>query len=170
MHRIALQGRIGSGHGVVDMRDDTLDRVKESTMERQQNDQASLPEVVVGDSEHARLTSLANAAFDKVPQAAEDLLTELDRATVVPDGNVPDDVVRMGSTVEFRTEEEQKRVTLVFPPEADIAAGKVSVLTPIGAALIGLSKGESMTWNARDGNSHELTVLEVKPPAETVGG
>jgi regulator of nucleoside diphosphate kinase len=138
-------------------------------MERPQRDQADLPEVIVGNSEHARLTSLATAALDRLP-AAEELLTELDRATVVADEAVPDDVVRMGSTVEFRTDEDQKRVTLVFPPEADIASGKVSVLTPIGAALIGLSKGESMTWNARDGNSHELTILEVEPPAQPVGG
>ncbi len=42
---------------------------------------------------------------------------------------------------------------LVFPAEADIAAGKVSVLTPVGAALIGLSKGESIAWTARDGEA-----------------
>lgn len=125
-----------------------------------------LPEIIVGDSDHARLTSLATAALDRLPQAADELLTELDRAKVVADDAVPGDVVRMGSTVEFRTEEDQKRVTLVFPAEADIAAGKVSVLTPVGAALIGLTKGESMTWSARDGRSHELTILDVEPPAQ----
>jgi regulator of nucleoside diphosphate kinase len=161
-----LKGRPGSGRGVLEVRDDPFVRAKESTMERQPHDQANLPEIIVGDSEHARLTSLATAALDRLPQAADELLSELERATIVADEAVPADVVRMGSTVEFRTEEGQKRVTLVFPPEADIAAGKVSVLTPIGAALIGLSKGESMAWNSRDGHSHELTVLAVEPPAE----
>ncbi|HEY1385645.1 MAG TPA: nucleoside diphosphate kinase regulator [Dongiaceae bacterium] len=141
-------------------------------MERHLHDEPSLhdessllPEIILGDSEHARLTSLATAALDKLPQAAEELLTELDRATVVTDEAVPDHVIRMGSTVEFRADGDRKRVTLVFPVEADIAAGKVSVLTPVGASLIGLSQGESMSWSARDGTRHELTVLAVEPPA-----
>jgi regulator of nucleoside diphosphate kinase len=139
---------------------------KEMTMERHLYDESSvLPEIILGDSEHARLTSLATAAIDKLPQAAEELLIELDRATVVADEAVPDHVVRMGSTVEFRADGDRKRVTLVFPADADIAAGKVSVLTPVGASLIGLAQGESMTWSARDGKRHELTVLAVEPPA-----
>jgi regulator of nucleoside diphosphate kinase len=136
-------------------------------MERQlRNGVTPLPELIVGDSDHARLTSLATAALDRLPQAAEELLTELDRAKIVADGAVPDNVVRMGSTVAFRTEDGEKRVTLVFPADADIELGKVSVLTPVGAALIGLTKGESMTWSARDGRSHELTILAVEPPAQ----
>ncbi|HET6618716.1 MAG TPA: nucleoside diphosphate kinase regulator [Dongiaceae bacterium] len=135
-------------------------------MERRMRNGARLPEITLGGSDHARLTSLATAALDHLPQAAEELLTELDRARIVADDAVPGDVVRMGSTVEFRTEADQKRVTLVFPADADIEAGRVSVLTPVGAALIGLTKGESMTWSARDGRSHELTILDVEPPAQ----
>jgi regulator of nucleoside diphosphate kinase len=151
------------------VRGDRFVRAKERAMERHLlSDINALPAVIVGDSDHARLTNLATAALDRLPQAAEELLTELDRARVVADDAVPDNVVRMGSTVEFRTEADQKRVTLVFPVDADIAAGKVSVLTPVGAALIGLTKGESMTWSARDGRSHELTILDVEPPAQPV--
>ena len=135
-------------------------------MEKQTLEQRDhrLPDIVVGDSDHARLTSLANAALETVPETAEELLSELDRARIVADESVPGDVVRMGSVVEFRTGAERKRVSLVFPPDADIAAGKVSVLTPVGAALIGLAKGESITWTARDGTSHELTILSVEQP------
>lgn len=125
-----------------------------------------LPEIVVSDTDHARLTSLANAALETVPETAEELLSELDRAKIVADESVPRDVVRMGSVVEFQSGNDRKRVTLVFPPEADIAAGKISVLTPIGAALIGLAKGESITWTARDGASHELTILSVEQPEQ----
>lgn len=122
------------------------------------------PEIVVGGTDHARLTSLANAAFDTVPDTAEELLSELERARVVADEAVPQDVVRMGSVVEFEADGDRKRVTLVFPPEADIAVGKVSVLTPVGAALIGLAKGQSIAWTARDGTSHALTVCAVEQP------
>lgn len=125
-----------------------------------------LPEIVVSDTDHARLTSLANAALETVPDTAEELLSELDRAKIVADESVPRDVVRMGSIVEFQSGNDRKRVTLVFPPEADIAAGKISVLTPIGAALVGLAKGESITWTARDGTSHELTILSVEQPEQ----
>jgi regulator of nucleoside diphosphate kinase len=125
-----------------------------------------LPEIVVGDSDHARLKNLANAALETVPDTAEELLSELDRARVVADESVPRDVVRMGSIVEFRSDNDHKRVTLVFPPEADIASGKISVLTPVGAALVGLAKGESITWTARDGASHELTILSVEQPEQ----
>jgi len=135
-------------------------------MEKQSHDHNTqrLPEIVVGGTDHARLTSLANAAFDTVPDTAEELLSELDRARVVADEAVPRDVVRMGSVVEFESGGDRKRVTLVFPPEADIAAGKVSVLTPVGAALIGLSKGQSIAWTARDGTSHALTIRTVEQP------
>lgn len=133
-------------------------------MEKQLRRTQSLPELVVSGTDHARLTSLANAAFDTVPDTAEELLAELDRARVVADNAVPRDVVRMGSVVEFESAGDRRRVTLVFPPEADIAAGKVSVLTPVGAALIGLAKGQSIDWMARDGTSHALTIRAVEQP------
>jgi regulator of nucleoside diphosphate kinase len=136
------------------------------SMEKQLHDHNTrpLPEIVVGGTDHARLTSLANAAFETVPDTAEELLSELERARVVADEAVPQDVVRMGSMVEFESEGDRKRVTLVFPPDADIAAGKVSVLTPVGAALIGLAKGQSIAWTARDGSSHALTIRAVEQP------
>ena len=135
-------------------------------MEQQSHDHSTqrLPQIVVGGTDHSRLTNLANVAFDTVPDTAEELLSELERARVVADEAVPRDVVRMGSVVEFESGGDRKRVTLVFPPEADIAAGKVSVLTPVGAALIGLSKGQSIAWTARDGTSHALTIRSVEQP------
>ena len=75
----------------------------------------------------------------------------------------------MGSTVTFQPDSGRKRrVTLVFPVEEDIAKSKVSVMTPIGAALIGLTEGQSIQWSARDGRRHELTVLVVDRPPVAV--
>jgi regulator of nucleoside diphosphate kinase len=130
----------------------------------QNNRHDRLPEIIVGDTDHTRLTNLATAALAAVPDTAEELLSELDRARIVSDESVPHDVVRMGSLVAFRSGDDVKRVTLVFPQDADIAAGKVSVLTPVGAALLGLATGESITWTARDGTRHELTVMSVEQP------
>lgn len=59
----------------------------------------------------------------------------------------------------------------MFPVDADFAAGRISILTPIGTALIGLSPGQSIAWTARDGRRHQLTVLSVEPPdAPAAGG
>ena len=75
----------------------------------------------------------------------------------------------MGSTLRFTSDGgEDRRVTLVFPGEADIAEGKISILTPIGVALIGLSAGQSIDWTARDGRTHRLTVETVEAPASAV--
>ena len=76
----------------------------------------------------------------------------------------------MGSKIRFTSDlGENRQVTLVFPGDADIAQGKVSILTPIGAALIGLSKGQSIDWTARDGRVHRLTVAAVEAPDRAAG-
>lgn len=123
------------------------------------------PAIVIGQAEHEKLARLAEAAVDRSPEVAEELLRELDRARLVADARMRDDVVRMGSTLSYVTDTgEARTVTLVYPGEADIEAGKISILTPIGAALIGLSPGQAIDWEARDGRVHRLTVESVSAP------
>ncbi|WP_417768183.1 nucleoside diphosphate kinase regulator [Stappia sp.] len=117
-------------------------------------------------SDHERLSGLADNFLARNPAVAEELLAELDRARIVADGRIADDVVRMGSKVRFTTDAgEDRSVRLVFPVDADIAEGRISVLTPIGVALIGLSAGQSIDWTGRDGRTHRLTVESVEAPA-----
>jgi regulator of nucleoside diphosphate kinase len=124
------------------------------------------PRIIVSDIDYNRLTDLAAGVLRRFPDVAEELQSEMDRAEVVSAGSVPAQVVQMGSTVEFRSDAGQhRRVTLVFPAEADISANRISILTPIGTALIGLSTGQSITWTTRDGREHELTVVDVEQPA-----
>lgn len=123
------------------------------------------PDIVVNTEDHRLLTKLAYAGINEASTVADDLLYELDRASVVPPEQLSPDIVRMGSTVRFRTTDgEQREVTLVFPAEADIDRKWISVMTPIGAALIGLRKGQSITWLTRDGRKQVLTVLRVIQP------
>ncbi|ODT31328.1 MAG: nucleoside diphosphate kinase regulator [Kaistia sp. SCN 65-12] len=118
----------------------------------------------VDTTDHGRLTGLAQSALDRVPDIAEDLLAEMDRATITDP--LPENVVRMGSTVTFRSgAEAAKRITLVYPGEADIAQNKISILTPLGTALIGLSSGQKVVWSARDGKERVLEIASVEPPA-----
>ncbi|WEJ57691.1 nucleoside diphosphate kinase regulator [Devosia sp. FJ2-5-3] len=125
------------------------------------------PRLVLGTTDHETLGRLARAGLDRMPDLAETLLDELDRARVVEDAKLPEDVVRMGARVVYRTNGgAEQDVTLVYPAEADIAAGKISVMTPIGTALIGLKAGQSITWRDRADKRQMLTVVEVKAAAE----
>jgi regulator of nucleoside diphosphate kinase len=121
------------------------------------------PSIIVSDRDQSRLTTLATDALERFPQAAQELLSEMERAAVVSAEAVPSNVVQMGSGVVFQSDNgETRRVTLVFPGQADIAAGRISILTPIGAALIGLSEGQSIAWKTRDGRLRQLTILAVE--------
>jgi len=120
------------------------------------------PSIVIGETHHQRLNKLALAAADRLPDISDGLLLELERARVVSDTAVPRNIVRMGSTVEYETDTGDGRtVTLVYPKDADISEGRISVLTPIGTALLGLSAGQTMGWTTRDDRRHKLTVLAV---------
>ncbi|WP_348271103.1 nucleoside diphosphate kinase regulator [Aureimonas sp. Leaf454] len=132
---------------------------------RQQMDGSRLPKIAITDIDFETLSRLGNAALDSMPEVAEELLGELDRAKIVLERLAKPKVVRMGSTLSYRTEDgTERRVTLVYPADADISVGKVSIMTPIGAALIGLSEGQSITWANRSGKRQMLTVTSVEPP------
>ena len=124
------------------------------------------PNIILERSEHSQLSLLALAGTGHTADTADALLHELDRAQIVTEPEVPADVVRMGSTVRFRTGRDTRQVQLVYPADADISLGRISVLTPVGTALIGLRAGQSITFTARDHRPQMLTVLAVLPPGD----
>ncbi len=129
----------------------------------------SLPPIIISEADENRLTALATTAMltGRSHEAARVLLAEMERAEVVSNHAVPADAVRMHSLAEFAVDGgTPRRVQLVFPGEANIDQNKISILTPIGAALIGLSRGQSMLLNGQDGRPHRLTVLTVAPALE----
>lgn len=99
--------------------------------------------------------------IERAPADTSGLREELERAQVR--AQVPDTVVAMNSTVDFLDDAhgETRTVQLVYPGQADIALGKVSVLSPVGAGLLGLKAGQSITWPDRDGRLRALRVLKV---------
>ena len=125
------------------------------------------PRITLTATDHEKLSVLANAAAHTMPEVASGLADELDRAHVLPKGRQAVDTVWMGSEVEFRDDMTGRvqTVVLVYPNEADISKGRISVLTPIGTALIGLPVGKSIDWTTRTGESKRLTVLQVRVPA-----
>jgi regulator of nucleoside diphosphate kinase len=127
---------------------------------------ADLPPIAIRPRDIEQLGRLANAAMEKYPQTAEFLAREVDRADVLTSLAPPPGLVSMGSRVEFRCGEGSatRTMTLVYPHETDAEAGRISVLTPIGAALIGLSVGQSIEWQTPAGEWRSLTVLRADPP------
>ena len=124
---------------------------------------ASKPPLILSAADYERLNVLANAARKRMPDLADELAYEIGRARVLGKGKHPQDTVCMNNEVEFRDDTTGKvqRVTLVYPDEADISQRKVSVLTPVGTALIGLRAGSSITWETPSGDLRRLTVLSV---------
>lgn len=83
----------------------------------------------------------------------ERLQMEIDRAEVVSPQDIPNDVITMNSTVsleDFDTKEEEI-YTLVFPENADLRQGKISVLAPIGTAMLGYEVGDIFEWDVPAG-------------------
>lgn len=121
------------------------------------------PPLVVSASDYERLAGLGAAALEHSPEVGQALLDELDRARIVVDGEVPANVVGMNSEVTYRDETTSRirNVRLVYPIEADIGEGRISVVTPIGAALIGVAEGYSISWRTRPGDRRVLSVLHV---------
>jgi regulator of nucleoside diphosphate kinase len=91
------------------------------------------------------------------------LAAELQNAVVVKPQCIPPDVVTMNSRVRFEDKStgEIRDVTIVFPKDADGSAGKVSVLSTVGMALLGLAVGRSVLWPFPDGTTRELLVLKL---------
>jgi regulator of nucleoside diphosphate kinase len=122
----------------------------------------SVPQIIVSNADYERLTDLATASLERQPDVAQELLSEMDRARVVDAKAVPANVVRMGSTVTFKSDDGHTRtLKLVYPVDESLDQHRISVMTPVGAALVGLAEGQSISWTARDGKHHRLTVTKV---------
>lgn len=128
----------------------------------------TLPVIHMIDTEADTLADLAVRVEDRLPQVSEMLLREIGRATICTRERLPHDVVTMHATIEFIDEANSvtRSVELVYPKDADISAGRISVLTPIGAGLIGLRENQSILWPDRDGRQRPLKVVKVHQPAK----
>lgn len=126
------------------------------------------PPITLIDTEADTLSDLAVASLQKSPISAALLLQELDRAETYDKTCVPPHIATMKSHVVFLDEGsgETHKVQLVYPNDANIELHRISVLTPIGAALIGMPRGAAIDWPNRAGESRRLRILEVsQPPA-----
>jgi regulator of nucleoside diphosphate kinase len=124
------------------------------------------PSIHMIDREADALADLAVSVERRLPQVSALLIDEISRATVHSATEIPRDIVTMSSQVDFIDEASgaTRSIQLVYPHEADIDAGRISILTPIGAGLIGLRRGQSIRWPDRDGRERALSVIAVSQP------
>ena len=129
---------------------------------------ADLPQIYLTQDDMDRLLKLVEA---RPGQRYDKLENELVRANVVPREEIPGDVVTMNSRVIFENEttREQREITLVSPESADIDQGRISVLVPIGTALLGLRIGQSIDWELPGGAKQRYRIVGVPFQPEAAG-
>ena len=128
------------------------------------------PPITISSLDLDRLERLLDSDRANNFPGADDLRRELDRADVVEPSEIPPGIVTMNSTARFRNEDTDANyeMTLVYPDGAS-APNSVSILAPIGSALLGLSVGQSISWQLPAGKKLRLQVLEVVHQPEQSG-
>ena len=128
--------------------------------------QAKLPPVTLSETDQKELVVVATAALaDRyVLPAASNLLREVYRAIIVPDDQLPTNVVAVHSRVDVHDNlaGTNREIVLVFPEEAHTEPNAVSLLTPLGAAFIGLCEGASIDWFTASGDRSSKTVRRCR--------
>lgn len=121
------------------------------------------PSITVSSHDLARLEAMLDSPVHARNPAASVLADELNRAQIVEPDQVPSGTVSMHSTVQCQDEltGDAHTLTLVYPHEADFEQGRISILAPVGSALLGLTVGQSIDWNAPGGRKLRLRVTEV---------
>lgn len=127
-----------------------------------------LPQIHLTQADLDRLLALIESSAGK---PFEKLEGELLRAKVVPRDRIPHDLVTMNSRVVFENEttQERREITLVYPDLADIDAGRISVLVPVGTALLGLRVGQSIDWTLPSGETQRYRIVDVPYQPEAHG-
>ncbi|SEK65687.1 regulator of nucleoside diphosphate kinase [Kosakonia sacchari] len=131
----------------------------------------SRPAIMINERDAERLDRLLEQPDYASLPVADALNDELDRAQMCAPEAMPNNVVTMNSTVKFRelkSGEERVR-TLVYPAQMTDSATQLSVLAPVGAALLGLRVGDSIHWQLPGGTTTDLEVLELLYQPEAAG-
>jgi regulator of nucleoside diphosphate kinase len=121
------------------------------------------PPIHMLEADYDRIANLAMSMENTNPKLADAIFTEIDRAHLHTEKSMPKNVVGLGSVVEFIevATEKSRTLQLVLPGDADIDAGKMSVMTSVGAALIGMSVGRDINWPLPDGRPRTFRIISV---------
>ncbi len=131
-------------------------------------DEPIAPALLVSRLDHDRLVELIESPAARHLDTSA-LRAELDRAEIVEPRDMPADVITMNSTARFAMNDGGEReLTLAYPRDADGSSDRVSILAPVGSALLGLRVGDSIRWPA-PGGAVDLRVLAIRYQPEAAG-
>ncbi|TVL17199.1 nucleoside diphosphate kinase regulator [Shewanella algae] len=121
------------------------------------------PNIVISEVDLERLERLLDSLPANAFPGHQALEAELERAEIRPSKEMPDNVVTMNSEVRFRMSSSNEEFTLrlVYPKDADGSAGKISILAPVGGALLGLAQGDEIEWPGPGGGTVKVWIEEI---------
>lgn len=126
------------------------------------------PSIVMSRLDYERIEALLESSPNVDAAALE---AEMERAEVVEPAQMPGDVISMNSTARFVDESsgEERELTLVYPRDANGEPGRVSILAPVGSALLGLRVGQRIDWPVPGNRTVSLRVLSIRYQPEAAG-
>ena len=129
------------------------------------------PKIVISSLDAERLETLLDSLPSNAFPGKADLETELDRAEIVDPKDVPSTVVTMNSTVRFKVESSSEEfcLTLVYPKDTEARGDSISILAPVGSALLGLSQGDEIEWPKPGGGMITVRIEEIIYQPERTG-
>lgn len=129
------------------------------------------PSIIVSSTDLERLEGLLSLPAFRSRSDLDGLRDELERADVREPADMPPDVITMNSRARFLEQNTSREyeLTLAYPKDARAEEGRVSIFSPAGSALLGLSAGQIIDWKTPDGNAIRLQVLEVTWQPEANG-
>ena len=129
------------------------------------------PPITISSLDAVRLEKMLDSLGNNQFPDKESLQDELDRANIVEPQQIPPDVVTMNSTVTFKVESSDREfsLTLVYPNDASDNTSKISILAPVGSALLGLREGDEMSWPKPGGGLLVVRILKVVYQPERSG-
>ncbi|WP_326490808.1 nucleoside diphosphate kinase regulator [Shewanella chilikensis] len=121
------------------------------------------PNIVISEVDMDRLERLLESLPANAFPGHQALEAELERAEIRSSKEMPDNVVTMNSEVRFRMSSSNEEFTLrlVYPKDADGSAGKISILAPVGGALLGLAQGDEIEWPGPGGGMVKVRIEEI---------
>lgn len=131
----------------------------------------NMPEIIMSSIDSDRLYALIESLPKNSVPGLDELEYELNRATVVAPKDMPKDIVTMNSTVRFFVEHTQSEfeLTLVYPRDVDSDGKTISVLAPVGSALLGLSIGDEIEWPKPGGGALKVKITQIIYQPERAG-
>ncbi len=129
------------------------------------------PNIIISELDAQRLESLLASLPSKAFPGKSALEAELERADIVDVKDVPSNVVTMNSTVEFRVSSSNEvfRLTLVYPKDVDQSGETISILAPVGSALLGLAQGDEIEWPRPGGGMMSVRIEQILYQPERAG-